>query len=102
MGLDTAFSAVGNKHRLRLLVALLEHKPHEEVQLPEGVPASETAVEQVETELYHLHLPKLEDAGYIRWERDARKMTKGPKFDEIRPLLELVDNRRDELPDHWL
>jgi len=27
---------------------------------------------------------------------------KGPNFDEIKPLLELLENHEDELPTDWL
>lgn len=52
--------------------------------------------------MYHLHLPKLEGAGFIdaTWER--RSVTAGPRFGEIRPLLELLDNNRSKLPDGWI
>lgn len=41
-------------------------------------------------ELTHVHLPKLADAGYIEWDRDAHTVVKGPRFDEIRPLMTAI------------
>lgn len=61
-----------------------------------------TGVDQREIEMYHIHRPMLEEAGYIRWDGDAREVRKGPKFDEVRPLLELMADHRDELPDDVL
>ncbi|WP_177209108.1 hypothetical protein [Natronobacterium haloterrestre] len=43
----------------------------------------------------HVHLPKLVDYGYIEWDREAAVITKGPEFDEIRPLLEFLNERDD-------
>ncbi|GAA5064720.1 hypothetical protein ACFFQF_17260 [Haladaptatus pallidirubidus] len=40
--------------------------------------------------LHHVHLPRLEDHGIIVWNREAEAVTKGPQFDEIEPLLEVL------------
>lgn len=57
--------------------------------------------EIAEIELKHTHLPKLADAGYIEWDRETGRISKGPNFDEIEPLLELLENHADELPPDW-
>ena len=54
------------------------------------------------TELFHIHLPKLEEMGYITWDQNTNQISKGPKWDEIAPLLQLIYNHQDELPDKWL
>lgn len=54
-----------------------------------------------EIRLTHDHLPRLEDAGYIDWDRNTGEIAKGPRFDEIEPLLELIENHADELPPGW-
>jgi hypothetical protein len=51
--------------------------------------------------MFHTHLPKLEEAGFIVWHQDTNKVEKGPRFEEIRPLLELIDAHADELPADW-
>jgi hypothetical protein len=56
----------------------------------------------LQLELLHNHLPKLEELEYIHWNQDNREISKGPKWDEIAPLVELIHNHRDELPDGWL
>ncbi len=40
--------------------------------------------------MFHVHLPKLEDYGYIEWNKETDQIIKGPQFDEIRPLLECI------------
>lgn len=40
--------------------------------------------------LYHATLPKLADAGYISWDRDAGLVSTGPKFSEVEPLVHLL------------
>ena len=99
---DTAFRALANDHRRRLLLALLEHNPQEEVTVPEDIPLDSEEVEILRSELYHRHLPLLEELGFIEWNRETQTVVKGPQFSEIRPLLELVDRHRDELPEGWL
>jgi len=52
--------------------------------------------------LLHNHLPKLADSGFIDWDRDRQVVTRGPRFGEIEPLIELMVDHRDELPANWL
>jgi len=100
--MDEYFEALANIHRRRLLVALLEHNPQQDdVTTPEDVHEGEKSLEVLQKELYHSHLPRLEEAGFIRWNRDTHEVVKGPRFDEIRPLLELMRDHADELPDDW-
>jgi hypothetical protein len=101
--MDELFEALSNVHRRRLLVALLDHNPQrDDVDVPEDVHEGEKALETLQSELYHSHLPRLEEAGFIGWNRDAHEVVKGPRFDEIRPLLELMRDHADELPNDWL
>lgn len=41
-------------------------------------------------ELYHSHLPKLANAGYIEWDDDTDTISKGSKFPEVEPLVQLL------------
>jgi hypothetical protein len=101
--MDELFEALSNVHRRRLLVALIDHNPQRDsVDVPEVVHEGEKALETLQIEFYHSHLPKLEESGFIGWNRDTHEVVKGPRFDEIRPLLELMRDHADELPDDWL
>jgi len=100
---DTAIEAIAKPYRRHLLVALLEHNPQADdnvdpLNINSGLEESET----LQLELLHNHLPKLEELEYIDWNQDNREVSKGPKWDEIAPLVELIHNHRDELPDGWL
>ena len=55
-----------------------------------------------QVELTHIHLPKLADMGLIDWDRQSGELSKGPNWNEIAPLLQLIADNRDELPDEWL
>lgn len=101
---ETHLTALANPYRRQLLVALLKHNPQEDNAIDplNAVAPTETEPERLRIELVHNHLPKLADAGYIDWEKDGGKLSKGPSWDEISPLLRLVHEHRDELPDGWL
>lgn len=101
--LDEMFIAVSNIHRRRLLVRLKEQDPQEahEIHTPDDVQTGEEDLDRFLMKMFHLHLPKLEDRGFIRWDNEKETVAKGPRFDEIRPLLELLDNHADELPSDW-
>ncbi|MFH5802123.1 ArsR family transcriptional regulator [Haladaptatus sp. CMAA 1911] len=102
--LDSVLDAIANKYRRRLLVALLEHNPQDDddPQIPADVEFEGEDLESLQIQMTHTHLPKLEDAGFIEWDRATNTVRKGPRFEEIRPLLELMHNHADELPDEWL
>ena len=116
---DTIFEALANEHRRRLLIELLDYdfrrigrpsgasweitEANEEL-LRRHLSSSRTIDDADETlvRLRHVHLPKLADFGFIEWDRGARVVTRGPRFEEIRPLLEFLDGRRDDLPNAYL
>lgn len=89
---DATFDALANEHRRTLLVALLEENPLDAtasipVDEDPGIPKPE---QQLQIEMYHRHLPKLADEGFIRWNRDTTHVVEGPQFEELRPLLDVV------------
>ncbi|WP_436936534.1 hypothetical protein [Halovenus marina] len=99
---DDMVDALANVQRRKLLISLLEHNPQDEAPVVIADSDSETdAVERLIT-MQHVHLPKLADYGFIEWNKETHEVMKGPKFDEIRPLLELLDDHEDELPADWL
>lgn len=98
---DDTFTALANDHRRKLLSALAESNPQDDVRGAATGDSRETDLDRLRTEMYHQHLPKLEDYGFIRWNRDTNEVVKGPQFEEIHPVLELMDDHADELPDGW-
>lgn len=100
--LDDSLDALSHIQRRKLLFALLDHNPQGDS--PAILVDSEDEagpIEQLVT-MNHVHLPKLAEYGFIVWNRDAHEVVKGPKFDEIKPLLKLLADHEDELPDGWL
>lgn len=102
--MDTVMDVLANEYRRRILVALLEHNPQDDddPQVPGDIDLADEDLETLRVHMTHTHLPKLEDSGFIEWDRDSHTIRKGPQFDEIQPLLKLMRNHADELPDGWL
>ncbi len=100
--LDDCFDALGHVQRRTLLCALLVHNPQNDDSVK--IDADESDAEELErlTQMHHVHLPKLESYGFIRWDQDNNEVSKGPDFDEIRPLLEMLAAHEEELPEGWL
>lgn len=102
--MDAALDALANRYRRRLLVALLAHNPQDadDTQLPVDETLSDDDAASLRVAIRHSHLPKLEALGFVEWDREERVVRKGPRFDAIRPVLELMDAHADELPDEWV
>ena len=67
----------------------------------EQLSAADEDLDLFTSELYHVHLPKLEERGYITWDRDADEISHGPNYEEIEPLVTLMGDHEDELPADW-
>lgn len=96
---DAAFGLLANLYRRQILMTLLDHNPEDQTSISEDLTTNDTEHEAMRVQLNHVHLPKLEELGVIEWNRDAHVVTRGPTFEELRPLLELINQHRDELPD---
>lgn len=90
--LDRVFEQLSHRDRRSVLLLLKRDR----IETVEEALAREER--RSEIELTHVHLPKLAESGYIEWDRDRGALSKGPRFDEIEPLLELAESRADELP----
>lgn len=100
--LDTVFRALSHSLRRRILTALMTDNPRraEEFETVEFKPDG-SAQEPIQIELRHRHLPQLDEAGFIDWDEQAGRVTRGEDFAEVRPLLELMDEHAEELPADW-
>jgi hypothetical protein len=50
------------------------------------------------TALHHVHLPRLEAAGYVEWDRETGEIATGSRYDEAESILTLLEAHADELP----
>ena len=93
---------MSDEYRRHVLFALSDHGPGEEGEFTLDSFASrrydDSAVATAETMLFHAHLPSLVDKGYIEWDPDDGVIRRGPNFDEIASLLEVLADHRGELP----
>ena len=97
--MDEVCRALADVHRRRVLIYLAEAgQTPAVVQVPEDIVDTASDFERRQMELYHSHLPKLEEHGYIRWERETQTVRRGPEFDEIKPLLRLLRAHEEALP----
>ena len=58
--------------------------------------------EPIHVEYVRIHLPKLAEAGYIKWHDQTDEISQGPRFDEVVPFIELVQTHGHHLPDGWV
>lgn len=87
-----AFLAFADSNRRRLLLVLWERGPDAGSVPLREVPAFDA--EHALLELRHVHLPALEEAGYVRWDRDRNAVERGPRYGEVVPLVEWFRERR--------
>ncbi|MDS0221987.1 hypothetical protein NDI54_11580 [Haloarcula sp. S1AR25-5A] len=45
---------------------------------------------------YHQQLPKLAEMGFIDWDRETHRVTRGPEYERLRPLLDFLYEHRDD------
>lgn len=70
-----------------------------EISIEEVVDPEDSTDDDVLTALYHVHLPKLDDYGFVEWDRETESVRRGPVFDEVEPLVEELRNRVDDRHD---
>jgi hypothetical protein len=99
---DDALDAVGHVQRRNLLVALLGHNPQDDSPAIIVDSKDEAVIVERLVAMNHIHLPKLEEYGFIEWDQDTLEVRKGLTFDEIEPLLTLLADQEDELPSERL
>lgn len=102
MSFDSHLDALGHVDRRRLLLALLHANTEDDLPVEVDQLEHDTAEGPLRQSMHHVHLPKLVDCGFVDATLDQYSVTTGPRFAEVRPLLELLDANRDQLPDGWL
>ena len=97
---ETMFEVLANRHRRHLLIALRTQNPQRvEGSLPQNMPVGDKKTKDLQAAFYHNHLPRLDAAGFITWNRDTNEIVRGPDFDTILPFLAVIENCHDELAD---
>ena len=99
---DSHLDALSHVDRRRLLLTLLHANTDGDQPVEIDQTEYDTAERSLEQSMHHVHLPKLEQKGLVSANADSHSVTTGPRFDEIEPLLELLDANRGQLPDGWV
>lgn len=95
---DVLFDVLADEHRRQLLLSLLGDESCSTSWGRAVPPADGDETNDRQLLMRHAHLPKLEDAGYVRLNGDGRRIEAGPNFETIQPLLELLDANRGLFP----
>lgn len=100
------FGALANQYRQQICLAPMEANTQSTADLESanflGTEDRSDTLDVSQAELYHIHIPKLHELGYIDWDRDTGNITKGSNWHEIAPLLHLIHDHREVLPAGWM
>lgn len=92
---DEVLALLDDVHRRRLLVSLLSEPSVEPAELVPGDAG------ELPMRLHHVHIPKLDDAGVVDWNRQRGVVTRGERFDAVEPTLTLLADNPSKLPPGW-
>ena len=98
---DQLFDVLSAEPRREIIISLLDEPQERRLPLPEAAESPNQSMdsETLALKLHHHHLPKLANAGYVRWEHDPFCVQRGPNFAEPAFIVENVLESRDEIPD---
>lgn len=88
---DKQLSAVSNQYRRTVLIQV---KRGDIEYVADLLSHERGHFKRTEQQLFHTHLPKLAQAGYIEWDQKTGRIDRGEKFHEIIPVLEMLET-------HW-
>lgn len=93
--IDSMMDALSNRVRRIILVTLVGDTPEVSIAALERQIHHENA----RIRLYHKHLPRLANAGWINWDDDSGTISKGPKFSTVEPLVQLLKEYNTDFPE---
>jgi len=97
LSFDEMMDALRDVHRRTILLGLGDH----ESRPTDSAGSPDETSRRSQVAMRHVHLPKLDTAGLVVWDERRNRVSRGPRFEEIRPLLRLLDDNRDALPADW-
>lgn len=98
---DRGFELLSSHPRRQIIVSLLDVSEDRSLSLPEAAFPSIASADltRVEIELKHQHLPMLADAGYVQWDATPFRVSRGPRFEEIGAVMQVLLTSTEQLPD---
>lgn len=93
---------LSHSHRRRIITRLHDRNPRNEDEFELEELTGDDELDNETLALIHNHLPKLAEADFINWNQEQQLVTRGPRFEVIAPLIELMVAHQDELPINWL
>ncbi len=100
--LDDLFDTLGNRYQRRLLLRLSRPEACGGWELDVSVLADETDDEAaLRDRLYRQDLPQLAADGYLEWIGHRQMVYRGPAFEVIAPVVEILDDHSEEIPVGW-
>lgn len=95
---DQLLKALSSQTRRHIVTSLAKNNrsSSSDLAIEELGIATADEVEAREVLLYHQHLPRLDDVGLIEWDEDTGVATRGPWFEDSRPLIESIVELEDE------
>lgn len=79
--LDEYLDALAREPRRQVMLALLDRNEDDRVPVSDLLPRHADDSGSTAIELYHVHLPKLDDLGLVEWDRDRDLVGRGPDFE---------------------
>lgn len=93
---DQTFDILRHSSRRRILMRLYHHSGPGKASIdPTDFIPEDANQEQIQSELYHTHLPRLDDSGFVDWDRHRDLIMRGPQFEELYPFLDLLEESED-------
>ena len=95
--LDEMLEILCDRRRRRVLVALLKRTADTQARGTVGL-GEVVETDSERAQMVHCHLPKLDETGYVNWNRNEATVSTGPEWDALESLLRAIIEHRRELP----
>ena len=89
--------ALSHVQRRTILVTLLDRESAASEYVPIADGDTDDSIPRL-VELTNVHLPKLEAEGLIEWDRPTHGVARGPNFEAVQPILEVIVEDDQQLP----
>lgn len=91
--LDELFELLSHEYRRYVLWTLADPDGRTDEPIRMTLFAEDDEPDILRIELRHNHLPRLDDAELVDWDPETETLARGPRFEEIEPFLDLMDDR---------